>query len=108
GVRIAAREPQRRERTLALATQLRGGLRSLNVQALGFGYVVPWVVGEPRAAVELAAGLVDAGFDVRAIRPPSVPRGTARLRLTVTAEHAPSDVERFVAAAARLVSRAAR
>ncbi len=58
--------------------------------------------------MDLAAGLVQAGFDVRAIRPPSVPKGTARLRLTVTAEHSSSDIERFVAAAARLVSSAAR
>ncbi len=104
GIRLAAGEPQRRERTLAIAAQLRRGLRALGVEPLGFGYIVPWVVGEPKAAVDLAAGLVEAGFDVRAIRPPSVPKGTARLRLTVTASHSSGDVERFLSAAARLVA----
>jgi 8-amino-7-oxononanoate synthase len=103
GIRLAGAELQRRERTLAMAIQIRRGLRSLGVQPLGFGYIVPWVVGEPRAAVDLASGLVAAGFDVRAIRPPSVPKGTARLRLTVTAGHSSADVERFLSAAARLV-----
>jgi len=104
GIRMATGEPLRRERTLAVAAQLRRGLRALGVEPLGFGYIVPWVVGEPKAAVDLAAGLVAAGFDVRAIRPPSVPKGTARLRLTVTAAHSSGDVERFLSAAARLVA----
>jgi 8-amino-7-oxononanoate synthase len=42
--------------------------------------------------------LAERGFDVRAIRPPSVPRGTARLRLTVSASHTPQDIERLVSA----------
>jgi 8-amino-7-oxononanoate synthase len=41
----------------------------------------------------VAATLRDRGLDVRAIRPPSVPHGTARIRLTVTANHGPGDIE---------------
>jgi 8-amino-7-oxononanoate synthase len=47
-------------------------------------HIVPIVVGEDGAAVELAAKLRTLGFDVRAIRPPTVPVGTARLRVALT------------------------
>jgi 8-amino-7-oxononanoate synthase len=103
GIRTAALEPPLRERTLAMAQQLRRGLTSLGVTPLGFGHVIPWVVGEAKDAVDLARGLAEGGLDVRAIRPPTVAPGTARLRLTVTANHHANDVERFLAAAAQLL-----
>jgi 8-amino-7-oxononanoate synthase len=102
GMLVAQREPVRRERLAAAASQLRAGLAALGVQARGFGHIVPWVVGDARDAVDLAAALQAAGVDARAIRPPSVPPGTARIRLTVTALHSPNDIERAVAAFARL------
>jgi len=108
GVRAATLEPGLRERTLGAAEQLRRGLRSMGVAPLGYAHVIPWVVGDPKEALELASALVDAGIDVRAIRPPSVPPGTARLRLTVTASHTSQDVERFLTAAARVLPSARR
>jgi 8-amino-7-oxononanoate synthase len=108
GVKAAQAHPGRRERALAAAGELRRGLGALGVAPLGFGQIVPWVIGEPGAAVELARALVEAGFDVRAIRPPSVPRGTARLRLTVTANHATADIERLLEATGRLLQAVAR
>ena len=48
----------------------------------------------------LAASLQQRGFDVRAIRPPTVPRGTSRLRVSVSAGHAREDVERLATALA--------
>jgi 8-amino-7-oxononanoate synthase len=56
-------------------------------------HVVPIVVGEDRVAVELAARLRARGFDVRAIRPPTVPVGTARLRVALTLNVTESAVE---------------
>jgi 8-amino-7-oxononanoate synthase len=56
-------------------------------------HVVPIVVGEDGAAVALAAGLRARGFDVRAIRPPTVPVGTARLRVALTLNVTESAVE---------------
>ncbi|HZU82505.1 MAG TPA: 8-amino-7-oxononanoate synthase [Polyangiaceae bacterium] len=96
GIRRARAEPDRRSRVSQAAAQLRRGLGALGVQAPGFGHIVPWVIGEAAEAVELAADLRARGFDVRSIRPPSVPPGTARLRLTVTAEHRPKDIERLL------------
>jgi 8-amino-7-oxononanoate synthase len=46
--------------------------------------IVPIVLGENERALAVAAALRDRGFDARAVRPPTVPRGTARLRITVT------------------------
>jgi 8-amino-7-oxononanoate synthase len=46
--------------------------------------ILPVIVGDDRAALTLAAGLQRRGFDVRAIRPPTVPMGTARLRISIT------------------------
>ncbi|MGR8918602.1 MAG: aminotransferase class I/II-fold pyridoxal phosphate-dependent enzyme, partial [Gammaproteobacteria bacterium] len=67
--------------------------------------IQPLMVGTDGAALALAAELRDAGFYVRAIRPPTVPRGTARLRFTITAAHAPGDIEALVeACAARLAA----
>ena len=94
GIDVSLREPERRARVLAAAQQLRGGLRDLGVQPRGFGPIVPWVVGDPARAMFVAGALRDAGIDVAAIRPPSVPAGTARLRFTVTAAHGPADVVR--------------
>jgi 8-amino-7-oxononanoate synthase len=104
GMQAATNEPERRDRVLAASGQIRKGLQALGVSLLGFGHIVPWVVGDPREAVALAARLCAEGVDVRAIRPPSVPNGTARLRLTVTAEHTAADIERALGAIGPLVS----
>jgi 8-amino-7-oxononanoate synthase len=103
GMRAARAEPQRRERALAAARQLREGLVGLGVRPLGYGHIVPWVVGEPAAAVRASAALRSQGIDVRAIRPPSVPPGTARLRFAMTAMHQGADIERVIDAASRLL-----
>jgi 8-amino-7-oxononanoate synthase len=50
-------------------------------------------VGDAAVAMKVAAQLQERGLDVRAVRPPTVPQGTSRLRLTVTADHTPQDVE---------------
>ncbi|MGJ5202633.1 8-amino-7-oxononanoate synthase [Bradyrhizobium sp. HKCCYLR20261] len=46
--------------------------------------IIPYIVGDNARAMTLAAGLQRRGFDVRGIRPPTVPAGTARLRLSLT------------------------
>jgi 8-amino-7-oxononanoate synthase len=105
GLRASEAEPQRRERTLAAARQLREGLFGLGVRPLGYGHIVPWVVGEPATAVRASDALRAEGIDVRAIRPPSVPPGAARLRFAVTASHQGADIERAVGAVSRLLRR---
>jgi 7-keto-8-aminopelargonate synthetase-like enzyme len=69
------------------AAILRSELAKHNMQALGDSYIVPIVLGEDRNAVGVAQALQVRGYDVRAIRPPSVPPGSARLRISVHADH---------------------
>jgi 8-amino-7-oxononanoate synthase len=94
GLRTAHDEPGRRERVASAAVRFRKALAEHGVRTPGFGHIVPWVIGDSGAALRAATGLVARGIDVRAIRPPSVPEGKARLRFTVTAAHGPADIER--------------
>ncbi len=55
--------------------------------ALGAHYLVPVLIGDDNRAVAAARRLQAAGFDLRAVRPPTVPPGTARLRVSVHADH---------------------
>jgi 7-keto-8-aminopelargonate synthetase-like enzyme len=89
-----------RARLHANAVHLRGEFAARGVSALGTEYVVPVVVGDDTRAVAAAARVRELGFDVRAIRPPSVPAGTARLRISVHADHEPAVLTRLAAAVA--------
>ncbi len=66
--------------------------------------IVPLVLGEAEAALRASADLMAEGFLVAAIRPPTVPAGTARLRFAFCADHADADVERLAAAVARVAA----
>jgi 8-amino-7-oxononanoate synthase len=100
-IETALGDPSLRERALARAAELRGGMRRLGIEPRGYGIIVPWLLGEARVAVRTAVGLREQGVFVQAIRPPTVPEGTSRLRLTATAAHTSADIERAVAAIAR-------
>jgi 8-amino-7-oxononanoate synthase len=93
---IVRAEPERRSRLLALAGRLRDRLRDLGYpETASRTQIVPVVVGEPSAAVDLSRRLEGRGLLVPAIRPPSVPEGTARLRISLTAGHTEDDVDRL-------------
>jgi 8-amino-7-oxononanoate synthase len=67
------------------------------------GPILPLVVGSDQTAVALAQNLADRGFFVPAVRPPTVPEGTARLRVTLSAAHTETDVADFAAALGALL-----
>jgi 8-amino-7-oxononanoate synthase len=87
----------RRERLASLSSRLRARLKDagLVLPPDNHGPIVPVVLSSPEAALKAAQRLAQDGFRARAIRPPTVPPGTARLRLTVTASLSPEDVERL-------------
>src|SRR5206468_4267534 len=62
-------------------------LEHQGVQANCQGYIAAIVLGEDAVAVAAAEALQREGFDIRAIRPPTVPAGTARLRVSIHADH---------------------
>jgi 8-amino-7-oxononanoate synthase len=85
-------------------THFRRELSRRGVIAPGRHFIVPIVLGPDQRAVQAAHRLREAGFDIRAIRPPSVPAGAARLRVSVHADHSPQ----ILAAAAAAVAEVCR
>jgi 8-amino-7-oxononanoate synthase len=103
---IVAAEPERRETLRRLSTRLRTGLidAGLSIPS-GTTHIIPVLVGENDRAMQVAQALQTQGFDVRAIRPPSVPPGTARLRLTVNAGLTDEIIDRFATSLGAAVQR---
>ena len=95
GLDMIEREPERRREVHRKSSLLRSALASAGAPALGESMIVPIIAGTNEAALDLQSGVMAAGFDVRAIRPPSVPAGTARLRVTVRYPVSDSDLLRF-------------
>jgi 8-amino-7-oxononanoate synthase len=77
------------------ARRFRAVLSGYGLVLRGQDYIVPVLVGGDAPAVQAATLLQRQGFDVRAIRPPTVPPGTSRLRLSIHADHAPNALERL-------------
>ncbi|PZQ60034.1 MAG: 8-amino-7-oxononanoate synthase [Sphingomonas taxi] len=85
-----ADEPQRRADLHALIAAAERHLTPLGARVAS--QIVPLVIGDDRAAMRVAAAVQAAGFDVRGIRPPTVPPGTARLRIALTLHVTPGDI----------------
>ena len=93
---IIGGEPERRERLLQRAAYLRGCLAAEGIDVpAGVSQIVPVLIGDNERAVAVADAMQAAGFDVRAIRPPSVPPGTARLRISVNSGLSEATLQAF-------------
>jgi 8-amino-7-oxononanoate synthase len=100
-LRLAAAQEWRRERLRALIARFRvAAARAGLAPGPVATPIQPVIVGSDAEAVRLSAALRAAGFWVAAIRPPTVPQGSARLRITLSALHRESDVDALVAALA--------
>jgi 8-amino-7-oxononanoate synthase len=94
---IVAAEPERRTRVLALTARMKAGLARLGFDVARVAApIFPVVLGDEARAVDASRALRDRGFYVRAIRPPTVPRGTSRLRVALTAGHTDAQVDAFL------------
>ena len=96
GIRLARAEPWRRDRALALAGRLRQALGQPDQPSA----IIPVPIGPDAEAVRVARTLQDRGFDVRAVRPPTVPAGSARLRITTGAHLGDAPVDALIGALA--------
>jgi 8-amino-7-oxononanoate synthase len=101
GLDLVEREPQRRADVRRKSALLRTSLRDGGVTGGGDAHIVPLMVGENAPSVALQAALLAEGFDARAVRPPTVPPGTARLRVSVRYPLTDAELERFAAVALR-------
>lgn len=93
-------QPELSTRVCELARRLRAGMERSKITSMGFGHIVPVLVGTADDAMATAAALRDRGVVVQAVRPPTVPTGTSRIRLTVTARHTESDIDQAIDALA--------
>ena len=91
-------EPALREHLRANVEDLRTGLARLRLRPLGTGPIIPVVLGDATRAMDAATALRERGVHVQAVRPPTVPAGSSRLRLTVTARHSSEDIARALSA----------
>ncbi len=87
-----------RDRLHANASQFRGMTESEKIRVGGNAYIVTIPIGGDSEAVQTATRLQALGYDIRAIRPPTVPTGTARLRISIHADHEPKALKALVEA----------
>ena len=101
---VSIAEPWRRERVLALTRRFRELARAAGIALTPSETPIqPIVLGSADAALRASDALLQRGHFVAAIRPPTVPAGTSRLRVTLSASHRDEDVEALVTALASLI-----
>lgn len=96
---IARTEPWRREAVRDRGQQLRDRLREGGRPTTGMpnGHIIPITIGDPLLTMAIVRDLRRRGFLVGGVRPPTVPAGTSRLRISVSAMHPPELVDTFAA-----------
>lgn len=101
-LQLVQQEHWRREHLQALIQQFRHGAQQLGLPLMASHTAIqPLLVGSSERALLLSRKLEAQGIWVTAIRPPTVPAGTARLRITLSAAHRSTDVERLLDALAK-------
>ena len=97
-IRLCQQQPERIAMVHRNAQRLRAALMTADLELRGEGPIVPVILGSTKRASSVAKQLQDAGFDVRAIRPPTVPQGSSRIRLVVHAHHTPEQIDALASA----------
>jgi 8-amino-7-oxononanoate synthase len=97
---------EERAHVARLASRFRAGVRDLGYDTgASSTQIVPLIAGSAEAALALSARLKEAGFWATAIRPPTVPQGTARVRLAFTCAHDETDVDALLDALSEKAAR---
>jgi len=98
-LRIAIDEEWRRERLRTLVKNFRAGAAQLGLELMDSQTPIqPVLLGDDKSALAMSAALEEHGLLISAIRPPTVPKGTSRLRITFSASHTDSDLDRLLTA----------
>ncbi len=94
---LVQKESWRREKLRSLIARFRQGAAQRGFQLMDSATPIqPLLIGKDGEAVALSQRLRESGFLISAIRPPTVPEGTARLRITFSAAHEPEDIDRLI------------
>jgi 8-amino-7-oxononanoate synthase len=102
---IMRNEPKRQERLRALALRLRERLSELSSRTIrGDSPIIPVILGDERAVLDAGEKLRQAGFLVGAVRPPTVPRGSARLRISLSCGHSEEELDGLTSALRQIVA----
>jgi 8-amino-7-oxononanoate synthase len=97
GIMLARSSDERRTRLHAKVARLRAGLRELGYAAPDSeAPIVPIVIGEEQRALELMQRCLERGIYAPAVRPPTVPAGTSRLRISMRADHTDEQIDMLV------------
>jgi len=92
-LKLLTKELWRREKLQTLILQFKQGVKQLGLTVMASNSAIqPIWIGDPQKAVAISQRLLDLGVLVTAIRPPTVPKGQARLRVTFSANHQEKDV----------------
>jgi 8-amino-7-oxononanoate synthase len=94
-IEVMRDEPQRQNRVRQLARHVRAELATMNIPA-GDSPIVPIVLGSEETALHAAEKLKEEGLLVVAVRPPTVPAGGSRLRITLSCDHTDEEIEKLV------------
>ena len=98
-LRVLRREPDRRTRLWANRERLASGLKNLGFRlTASVSPILPILVGDAKKAVAFAEQLFAEGVYAPAIRPPTVPESTSRIRVTITSEHTLAQIEQALGA----------
>ena len=98
-LKILQAETWRREKLTALIQQFRSGCEALGLELMDSPTPIqPIMIGESEKAMAISKGLEELGIFISAIRPPTVPQGSARLRVTLSAAHDELQVEKLLSA----------
>jgi len=92
GLSILQQEPDRQQRLARLVAFTHRELAARGARSPSHSQIVPYIVGDNARAMALAHAMQTRGFDIRGIRPPTVPPGTARLRISLTLNVGEDDV----------------
>jgi 7-keto-8-aminopelargonate synthetase-like enzyme len=95
-LKLVKEEPWRRKRLLENAGYFRERLAARGLDIRGSSQIVPIVVGKNDDALKMSAFLRSRGYWAAPVRPPSVPKGEARLRISVTFDHTREMLDRFI------------
>jgi len=88
-------EPHRRKKLLSNARSFRKKLEKKGLEVRGDSQIIPVIVGGNKEAVRMSEALKEKGYWVTPVRPPTVPRGQARLRISLTFDHSQEILEKF-------------